>query len=214
MTTRSRIVTVGAAAGMTVAMTVVLASLGASALAQQPETLRIRGAIEAVDGATLAIRNRDGQLLKVKLADNARVDAVVKASLMDIKENSYVGVTSVPQAEGPAKALEVHIIPESARGTGDGSRPFDLVPQSTMTNGAVAQRVTAVGGDTFTVKYKDGEKVVIVPPDTPIVTIAPGDKSELKPGAKVIVFRATKTDDGSYAAASIQVGRDGLTPPM
>jgi hypothetical protein len=188
-------------------------ALAGPAFAQQPKTTPIRGSIESIDGPMLMIKNRDGQMLKVKLAQNARIIGLVKASLADIKENSFVGVTSIPQAEGPAKALEVHIFPEAGRGTGEGSRPFDLVPQSTMTNAAVAQKVTAIGGETITLKYKDGEKTVLVPPDTPIVTVAPAEKSELKPGAKVTI-RATIAEDGSYEASNIQVGLNGLTPPI
>jgi outer membrane lipoprotein SlyB len=184
------------------------------AYAQQPQPLRIRGSIESVDGATLTIKTRDGEERKVHLADNATVTGITKATLADIKPSSYIGVTGQPQPDGTQKAIAIHIFPEAMRGTGEGFRPWDLRPNSTMTNATVDQKVEANDGQTLTVKYKDGEKKVTVTPETPIVTFVPGNKSELKAGAKVIIMAATKKDDGTFEAARVNVGLDGLTPPM
>jgi hypothetical protein len=183
------------------------------ALAQQ--TVRIRGTVEAVDGSLLSVKSRDGQTTyKIKMTDNVAIRGIVKAALSDIKQNSFIGVTGMPQADGTQKAVEIHIFPEALRGTGEGHRPWDLLPNSTMTNAAVAQMVKGVEGDEITLKYKDGEKKILVAPDTVIVTYVPGDKSELKPGSKLFIAAARKKDDGTLEAASISVGRDGLTPPM
>ena len=186
-----------------------------SSLAQQPQQVRVRGTIEAVDGPMLTVLSRDHAMTyKVKVADNASLRGIVKASLSDIKENSFIGVTGMPQPDGSQKAIEIHIFPEAMRGTGEGHRPWDLVPNSTMTNAAVAQRVKGVQGDEITLKYKDGEKKILVVPQTVIVTYVPGDKGELKPGAKIFIAGAQKKDDGTLEAAAISVGRDGLAPPM
>lgn len=186
-----------------------------TSFAQQPQTVRVRGTVEAADGAMLTVKGRDGQTTyKIKMADNVSVRGIVKAALSDIKDNSFIGVTGMPQADGSQKAVEIHIFPEAMRGTGEGHRPWDLQPGSTMTNAAVAQMVKGVDGDVITLKYKDGEKKIVVTPQTVIVTYVPGDKSELKPGAKIFIAGAAKKEDGTLEAASISVGRDGLTPPM
>jgi hypothetical protein len=191
----------------------VLAS--AASFAQQPQQVRVRGTIEKVDGAMLTVLARDHQqTYRIKVADNAAVRGIVKAGLSDIKENSFIGVTGMPQADGSQKAIEIHIFPEAMRGTGEGHRPWDLVPNSTMTNATVTQQVKGVQGDEITLKYKDGEKKILVVPQTVIVTYLPGDKSELKPGAKIFIAGAQKKDDGTLEAAAISVGRDGLAPPM
>jgi len=182
---------------------------------QQSPTVRVRGTIEGVDGPMLTVKSRDGQTTyKVKTADNVALRGIVKASLSDIKQNSFIGVTGMPQADGSQKAVEIHIFPEALRGTGEGHRPWDLMPNSTMTNATVAQMVKGVEGDEITLKYKDGEKKIVVVPSTIIVTYVPADKSELKPGAKIFIAAAKKNDDGTLDAPSISVGRDGLAPPM
>ena len=193
--------------------------IAAFALALAPpawaqDTVRVRGTIEHVDGNSLTVKSRDGADLKVALAPNALVVAIVKASLADIKQGSFVGVTGMPQADGSQRAIEVHIFPESMRGTGEGHYPWDLRPGSTMTNANVEQTVTGVDGQVLSVKYKDGEKKLIVPPDATIVTYMPGDKSELKPGTKIFVAFAKKLPDGTLEAPRVNYGRDGLTPPM
>ncbi len=183
--------------------------------AQQSPPVRVRGTVEAVDGGVLTVKSRDGKTTyKVKLTDNAAVRGIVKAPLTDIKTNSYIGVTGMPQADGSQKAVEIHIFPEPMRGVGEGHRPWDLVPNSTMTNATVAQMVKGVQGDEITLKYKDGDKKIVVVPETVIVTYVPGNKDELKPGAKIFIAGANKKDDGTLEAASVSVGRDGLTPPM
>jgi hypothetical protein len=186
--------------------------LAACAWAQ--DTVRVRGAIERVDGNTIVVKSRDGAELKVVLANNALVVAIVKASMADIKQGSFVGVTGMPQADGSQRAIEVHIFPEAMRGTGEGHYPWDLRPGSTMTNANVEQTVTGVDGQTLSVKYKDGEKKLIVPPDATIVTYMPGDKSELKPGTKIFIAAAKKQPDGTLEAPRVNYGRNGLTPPM
>ena len=178
------------------------------------DSVRVRGTIERVEGQTLVVKSRDGAELKVALADNAVIVALAKASLSDIKPGSFVGVTGMPQPDGSQKALEVHIFPEAMRGTGEGHRPWDLHPQSTMTNANVEQIVAGIDGQTLTLKYKDGEKKIIVPSDTPIVTYMPGDKSELKPGVKIFITAANKQPDGTLQAQRVNFGKDGLTPPM
>jgi hypothetical protein len=191
------------------------ALLAASAsLAEQSPSVRVRGTVEANDGSVLTVKTREGPSVKVKMTDNVAVRGIVRASLADIKDNSFIGVTGVPQADGSQKAVEIHIFPEAMRGTGEGSRPWDLTPDSTMTNATVAQMVTNVDGQTITLKYKDGEKKIVVLPSTLIVTFVPGKKDELKPGAKVFIASAAKQPDGSLQAAAISVGRDGIAPPM
>ena len=188
--------------------------LTASAHAQRPQTARIRGAIEAVDGNTLTIKTREGTETKVNMTEDIKVTGMAKRSLSDVKEGSYIGVSAMPQPDGTQKALAVHIFPEAARGTAEGFRPWDLKPNSTMTNATVANTVAGVDGQNILVKYKDGEKKVVVGPDTPIVAFVTGDKSEIKPDAKVIIFGATKKADGTLETNRIGVGLDGITPPM
>jgi hypothetical protein len=186
---------------------------GASAAwAQQP--IRLRGTIEAVDGPMLTVKERAGTTLKVKLADNVAIRAVVKMSMADIKPGSYVGVTGMPQPDGSQKALEVHIFPEPMRGTGEGHRPWDLQPSSTMTNANVETTVASTDGQVLMMKYKDGEKKVIVPPTTPIVTYAPASRDEVKPGITVFINNPTKKEDGSYEATALTISRGDVKPPM
>jgi hypothetical protein len=184
------------------------------AAAQQAPTVRIRGTIEAVDGPVLSIKTREGSEVKVKTTDNVAVFGVVKTSLSEIKPGSYIGVTAMPEPDGTQKAIAVHIFPENQRGAAEGFRPWDLRANSTMTNATVAETVAGTDGQHIVVKYKDGEKKVLVPPETPIVTFVAGDKSEMKPGVKVIIFGANKKDDGTLEANRVNVGRDGITPPM
>ena len=189
-------------------------ALTVPALAQKaPVSTRLRGTIESVDGDTLTVKSRSGEDVKLRLAGDAKVAGIVKTSLSDIKVGSFIGATTVPGPDGTPKAVEIHIFPEAMRGTGEGSRPWDLQPNSSMTNATVAQSVISNDGHTLLVKYKDGEKKVEVSPDTPVVTFVPGDKSELKAGAKIVAFTKQGTD-GSLQADRISVGRDGIMPPM
>src|SRR3954471_16414930 len=196
-----------------VAVAMVVAS-SLYAIAQQPPTpTRVRGTIEAVDGDVLSVKSRSGEDFKLRMTGDARVVGIVKIALSDIKVGSFIGATTVPGPDGSQNAVEVHVFPENMRGTGEGSRPYDLRPNSTMTNATVATTVAGNDGHTLLVKYKDGEKKVGVGPDTPVVTYVPADKSDLKPGAKVIAFMK-QLPDGSFETNRISVGRDGLTPPM
>ncbi len=180
--------------------------------AQQPA--RVRGTIEKVDGNTLTVKSRDGATVTVILKEGGAVRGVEKAALADIKQNSFVGITAMPQPDGTQKAVEVHIFPESLRGAGEGHRPWDLMPNSTMTNANVEQLVTAVDGPMLTMKYKDGEKKISVPNNAEIVQFVNGDKGDLKPGAKIFVAAGTKLPNGDIETAGINVGKNGLTPPM
>ena len=182
-----------------------------SAFAQAP--VRIRGTIEKVEGQVLSIKSREGQDLTVKLTPTASVGAVIKASLSDIKSGTFVGIAAVADGKGGWRALEVLIFPEAMRGTGEGDYPWDLAPQSTITNATVTDVVSKVDGHSLTLKFKEGEKTFTVSPETPIVTFAPGEKDELKPGAKIVITRAIKQPDGTFEAARVNVGR-GIAPPM
>jgi hypothetical protein len=184
------------------------------AIAQQPPSpSRVRGTIESVDGDVLSVKSRSGVDVKLHMTDDLRVVGITKISLSDIKVGSFIGTTTVPGPDGMPTAVEVHVFPENMRGTGEGSRPYDLRPNSTMTNATVAESVAGNDGHTLLVKYKDGEKKVVVTPETPVVTYVPADKSDLKAGAKVIAF-TKKLPDGSFETNRVSVGRDGLTPPM
>ena len=184
------------------------------AFAQKPPTpSRIRGTVESLDGDVLMVKSRSGEDVKLHMTGDAKVLGITKVSLADVKVGSFIGATTVPGPDGKPKAIEVHVFPENMRGTGEGSRPWDLGTNSSMTNATVAESVAANDGRTLTVKYKGGEKQVEISPDTPVVTYVPGDKSELKAGAKVIAF--VKADpDGSFDTNRLGVGLDGLTPPM
>src|ERR1700674_1004947 len=186
---------------------------GPFASAQDSPPVRVRGTIDHLEGDTLIVKARDGAVLKVNLAPNAVVVATVKASLADVKAGTFVGVSGMPQPDGSQRALEVHIFPEAMRGTGEGHYGWDLQPQSTMTNGNVEQAVANPDGQILTLKYKDGEKKIVVPSGTPIVSYQPTDKSELKAGARIFIAAAKKQADGTLQAPRIGVGRDA-PPPM
>ena len=188
------------------------ATLAVPALAQ--ETMRVRGAIERIDGSTLYVKTRDGADLKIALADKPVFTAIIPATLADLKPGTYVGSAAVPGPDGSLSAVEVHIFPEAMRGTGEGHRPWDGGAQATMTNANVETAVAGVDGQTLTLKYKDGEKKLLVTPQTAIVSFAPGDRTEVKAGTKIFIAAAQKQPDGSLQATRISYGRDGLTPPM
>ena len=197
-----------------VASVTAISIFASTAWAQQTPPVRIRGLIESVDGDMLGIKTREGTDVKVKMTDNVAVFAVVKTELSEIKEGSYIGVSAMPQPDGTQKAFAVHIFPENQRGAAEGFRPWDARANSTMTNATVAETVKGTDGQNIMVKYKDGEKKVVVPPDTPIDTFVASDKSEVKAGAKIIIFGAAKKEDGTLEANRVNVGRDGITPPM
>jgi hypothetical protein len=194
------------------ALFVVAALVATTALAQAPQTVRLRGVIEKVDGNTVTAKSDKGDELKINLADKMLVVAVVKASLADIKDGDFIGSGAMPQPDGSQKAIEVHIFAESMRGTGEGFRPWDGAPNSTMTNGTVGNTVTGVDGPVITVKYKDGDQKIIVGPDVPIVRFEIADMSVVKPGVAFTVVAATKQPDGSFNINRINVGRDGVVP--
>jgi hypothetical protein len=188
---------------------VAVASLASSAaLAQQPT--RLRGTVEKVDGNVLTVKAGEAGEVKVALGDKAQVFGVVNATLADIKPNDFIGVGAMPQADGSQKAIQVNIFAEAMRGIGEGHRPWDR-PNSTMTNGAVDTTVKGVEGQVLIVKYKDGEKKIVVTPDAVIRAYKAGDRSELKPGANIATF-AVKKPDGSFETSRINVGRDGVVP--
>jgi len=197
-----------AAAGLAIA-------LGSTAWAQDAKPVRLRGTIEKVDGNTITAKLRDGSAATIKLADNPRITAMTKAQLADIKEGSFIGVTAMPQPDGSQKAIGLHIFMDAQRGVvKSGFTPWDREPGSTMTNADVGTKVEGVDGQTLTVKYPEGEKKVVVPPNTPVVRFNPGTKDDLKPGAQFFIVAGTKQADGTIAAPAINVGRDGAAPPM
>jgi Domain of unknown function (DUF5666) len=187
----------------------------APALAQNPPVVSARATIETMsaDGASLQARTRAGEERTIHVNPKTRFVLVVPAALADVKPGAFIGVAAMPGDGNELKAMEVHIFPEAMRGTGEGFRPFDLAPGSTMTNGNLTARVDAASGPKLTVTYKGGEQTIVVDPNTPIVTLAPGAETDLKPGAAIIA-RGARQDDGSIAAAFVLVGKDGLVPPM
>jgi hypothetical protein len=197
--------------GWVLAAAAALFAFGAAAQTAPPT--RVRGTVEKIEGQNLAVKSRDGMLVEIKLADNFGVLGVTKATLADITPGKFVGAAALPQKDGTLKALEVLIFPEAARGSNEGHYAWDLMPESTMTNATVAERVAGVAGPVLTLKYKDGEKKIVVPPEAPIVTFAPAERTLLKPGAAVFLV-AAKQPDGSLAAPRVLVGKDGVVPPM
>ncbi len=182
--------------------------------ASAQETVRVRGTIERVEDPVYVVKNRDGAELKLKVADNSQFVAIVPSTIADIKPGMFVGSAGMMQPDGSQKAIEVHIFPESMRGTGEGHYDWDLKPQTKMTNANVEQTVTGVDGPMLSVKYKDGEKKLLVTPETAVVTYVSGDKNELKPGTKVFVAAAKKQPDGTVQTPRVTYGKDGLAPPM
>ena len=174
---------------------------------------RIRGTVEKLDGQTLMVKSREGQELPIALAPNFAVTGVVKRGLSDIKTGDYVASTSVKGTDGKLHAVEVHIFMESQRGIAEGQIPWDLVPDSLMTNATVTGISEGTQGRTLKVAYKGSESDVIVAPDTPIVTYVPADAGLLKPGAAVFLI-ALKKPDGSLSAARVTAEKDGVKPPM
>jgi hypothetical protein len=183
--------------------------VASTALAQQ--TVRVRGEVAAVDGNTVTVKPREGEPVRVTLTGNASVIAVRKATLADVKAGAFIGVGAMPQPDGSQRAIQVTIFAESQRGLGEGHRPWDR-PNSTMTNATVDTMAMSVDGQVLTVKYKDGEKKIVVPPEATIRAYVVGERSELKPGAQIAINAGTKKPDGTVETARINVSRDGTTP--
>jgi hypothetical protein len=192
------------------AFVLLLLAVGVSGAQQQ--TLRVTGVVESFDGRVLAIRSDKLGEVKVSLAANATVFGVAEAKLADVKPGSYIGVGAMPQPDGSQRAIQVTILAESQRGLSEGHRPWDARPNSTMTNGTVDQTVGSVDGQVVMIKYKDGEKKIVVPPDAIIRAYVVGDKSELKPGARIAIVRALKKSDGALEADRVNVGRGEMVP--
>jgi hypothetical protein len=201
----------------TLQRTLVAASFALTCIAvpaSAQETVRIRGTIEKVDGPVYVVKNRDGTEYKLTVSDPGLYVGIVKSTMADIKPGMFVGSTGMTQPDGSQKAIEVHIFPESMRGTGEGHYDWDLKPNTKMTNANVEQTVAGVDGPVLSVKYKDGEKKLMVTPETVVVTYIIGDKSDLKPGTKIFVAAGKKQADGSVQTPRVTYGKDGLTPPM
>jgi hypothetical protein len=184
------------------------------AWAQNPDIVRVRGTIASLNGQTLDVKGRDGAPIQVKLAEDVKVLAVDRKSMADVKQGVFVGITAMPLPDGTQKAVEIHIFPEALRGTGEGHRPWDLMPNSTMTNANIESAVASSDGQELVLKYKDGEKKFIVPANVEVVMFAPAAVADLKPGEKIFVVAGKKQADGSILAPSIVVGRNGVNPPM
>jgi hypothetical protein len=201
----------GARAGASIVAALLLTSL---ASAQNSDMVRVRGTIQGIDGQTLDVKGRDGTPLKVKLADDAKVLALDRKTMDDVKQGVFVGITAMPQPDGTQKAVEIHIFPEALRGMGEGHRPWDLMPNSTMTNANIETAVASSDGKELVLKYKDGEKKFTVPANVEVVMFAPAEVADLKPGEKIFVVAGKKQADGTVLAPSIVVGRNGVSPPM
>lgn len=197
----------------------------ASALAQPPSTpasapanaststnVRIRGAVTGVSGQELQVKSREGKMLKVAITPGTKINVLSPLKMSDIKQGSFVGVTAVLRG-GALQALEVHVFPESMRGTGEGHYDWDLEPGSSMTNANVDAIVTTNNGEKLTLSYKGGNQEITVPRRTPIITFTPGDSSLLKAGAQVFIIAQPGAND-SLTALRILVGNKGIKPPM
>jgi len=193
-------------------LSLALSTFTALAQTAPAPTVRLRATIERVEAGAITVRERSGEVITLAMPDNAVVNEVVPISLNDIRPGSFIGTGALPRADGTLEAVEVLVFPESARGTGEGHRAWDLLPNSTMTNATVADFVSAPEGRRMVLKYKDGEKTVIVPEKAPIVTFQPGDRSLIVVGAKVIITAAER--NGQPTVLRIQAGRNGFTPPM
>ena len=189
--------------------------LAASSVASAQQASRIRGQIEKIEGGAMTLKSRDGTMMNVKLADDARVSALVKATLADIKDDTFIGVAGVDRPDGSIDAYSIHIFLPAQRGVvADRYGPWDGRANASMTNGYVAGAVAGgANGQTLTVKYKEGEKKINVTPQTSIAAVAPGNKDELKAGTQIIIMQSDKAADGSVTAKNLYVGRD-LTPAM
>jgi hypothetical protein len=180
--------------------------------AQQPRTARIRGTITAISDSHVTVKERNGETIDVAIAPDVRYTEVYPVTFADVKPGTFVGVGGMPQSDGSQRAIAVVLFPEAMRGTGEGHYPFDFLPQSTMTNATVADVASSSDGRRLQLRYKDGEKTIVVPEGVPIITMQPGDRSLLVAGAKVLVFAETR--NGQPTALRIMAGRNGFAPPL
>lgn len=195
------------------AVALLLAGTAFAAAQLPPPPPRIAGVIERVDEAGVLIRPYEGGgTFEVELTKNAAVFGVSKGTLADLKPGAFIGVGAMPQPDGSQRAIQVTVFAESQRGTGEGFRPWDRMPNSTMTNATVAETVASVDGQMLTVKYKDGEKKIVVPPDATILAYSAGERGELKVGAKVAILRVKQKPNGALEADRINVGRGDVVP--
>lgn len=188
-------------------------SIAATAAFAQAPSARIRGTVEKLDAGVATVKTTEGQNVTLKLAPNLAVSAVAKIGVAEIKPGSYIGAGARPMPDGSLQAIQVMVFPEAQRGTGEGHRDWAAMPQTTMTNATVAETVGAVNGPIVTLKYKDGEKKLVIGPDAAILTTVPAEASDLKVGAE-LVTTATKNDDGTFSTARVTVGKNGLAPPL
>ena len=196
----------------TLALCVTASAISASAFAQTPPTtIRMRGNIVAVAAASVTVKDRSGEVVELAITDKTEVTEVYPIALSDIQANSFIGTAALPQPDGTQRAIAVTVFPEAARGRGEGHRPFDLLPASTMTNATVADVVAAPNGRTLRLKYNGGEKTIVVPPDAPVVSFRPGDRSLLVAGASVSIMAALVNDKPT--ATRINAGRNGFALP-
>lgn len=185
----------------------------AATAAQAQQNVRVRGTVEKLDAEGTVVKTMDGQTIPLKFAPNLTVAVVVKAQVSDIKPGAFIGAGARPQADGTLKAIQILIFPEAQRGTGEGHRDWSAMPQTTMTNATVAETVSNVSGPELTLKYKDGEKKLLIGPDANIITTKPGERADLKIGTE-LVTTAVKNADGTYTTSRVTVGKDGVAPPL
>jgi len=188
-------------------------SIATTAASAQAPSARIRGTVEKLDAGVATVKTTEGQSVTLKLAPNLAVSAVAKIGVADIKPGSYIGAGARPMPDGSLNAIQVMVFPEAQRGTGEGHRDWAAMPQTTMTNATVAETVSAVNGPVVTLKYKDGEKKLVIGPDAAILTTVPAEAADLKVGAE-LVTTATKNDDGTFSTARVTVGKNGVAPPL
>jgi hypothetical protein len=199
-----------------IAIAALIALAVGPAFAQSPPAgtpTRIRGTVDKLDGQNLMVKSRDGQTLTIELAANVAVITLVKKSVADIKAGDYVASTGIKGTDGKIHAIEVRIFPEAARGTGEGQYPWDLMPDSVMTNATVGKVDQAPQGPVLHVTFKGTESEYTVGPDVPVLANGPGDTSLLKPGVAVFVI-ALKHEDGKLTSARLYAEKDGIKPPM
>jgi hypothetical protein len=187
--------------------------LSGAVIAQTAPPTRIRGTVAGLEGQTMTVTTREGPKVDVTLNDPLTVATVKKVELASIAPNSYVGIATRTGANGELRALEVLVFPEAMRGAGEGHYGWDLEPGSMMTNGTVTGTVDATSGRELSLSFKGGSNKIIVPPDAPIVTFAPAERTDIKPGAPVFLA-ATKNAEGKLTASRVTVGKDGVAPPM